>query len=279
MKQGKIRYTFSSFDKSLPLFIESIGYNPQEEDFARPEGYPYFHWLQTVKGEGTFSFSGERHLLTPGRGIFLTPFTPHSYYSTHTEWSTLYITFGGASAESILNSLDINFNALYSESKDLPFSKQVEGILKNVEKDTEFSKLDLSSDLYSFIIMLKKYGKLKNQQSLSNNYDKIRPVVEWLEHVYQENIGLNEMAKKVNMSPQNLSALFRSTFGTSPYSFLINLRIREAKKKLVSNSEQSLKEIASSIGFNDVSHFVATFRRVEGITPKKYRNLYNEKLM
>jgi len=277
MNQGKIRYTFSSFEKTLPLFIESIGFNPQEEDFARPEGYPYFHWLQTVEGEGIFSFSGEKHILSPGKGILLTPFTPHSYYASHYKWSTLYITFGGAAAESILNSLDLNFNALYSESKDLPFSKQIEGILKTIEKESEFLKLDLSSALYSFIIMLKKFGKLKNQQSLSNNYDKIRPVVEWLEDVYPENIGLTEMAEKANMSPQNLSALFRHTFGTSPYSFLINLRIREAKKKLVAHSELSLKEIAESIGFNDVSHFVATFRRVEGLTPKKYRNLFNEK--
>ncbi len=55
MDNVKIRYTFSSIEKTLPLFIESIGYNPQEEDFARPEGYPYYHWLQTLEGVETFS--------------------------------------------------------------------------------------------------------------------------------------------------------------------------------------------------------------------------------
>lgn len=274
MDHEKLRYTFSSFGKSLPLFIESIGYNPQEEDFARPEGYPYFHWLQTVKGEGMFSIAGKRHVVSAGKGILLTPFTPHSYYANSADWSTIYITFGGASAESILDSLEINANALYSESKELSFSRQAMNMLEHADSDSDLSKLDLSGELYKFLIMLKKFSNLKNQQSLSSNYDKIRPVVDWLEHAYSENIGLAEMAERADMSPQNLSALFRTTFGTSPYSFLISLRIREAKKKLASNSKGSLKEIAASTGFNDVSHFVATFRRVEGITPKKYRNLY-----
>ncbi|WP_066174915.1 AraC family transcriptional regulator [Bacillus marinisedimentorum] len=275
MENAKIRYTFSSFEKTLPLFIESIGYNPQEEDFARPEGYPYFHWLQTVRGEGTFSYMGEKHILGPKQGILLTPFTPHSYTSNNSEWSTLYITFAGSAAESILDSLGINHNALYYESADLPFSTIILDMLRVMEQDPEYSNLELSEYLYSFIILLKKYQKQKSQKTSSN--DKIRSIAKWLEEVYHENIGLKEIAEKANMSSQNLSALFRRTFGTSPYSFLIHLRLREAKKRLVEYPELPLREIAQSTGFNDLSHFVATFRKVEGITPKKYRNLFNEK--
>ncbi|UFT99293.1 AraC family transcriptional regulator [Radiobacillus kanasensis] len=278
MNQIKIRHTFSSIEKSLPLFIESIGFNPQEEDFARPEGYPYYHWLQTIKGTGTFSLSGEKYVLTPGKGIFLTPFTPHSYHTTGSKWSTLYVTFGGSSVDSILNSLELNFSALYAESEEVPFSSLIKDMLKKVEKDSEFSKLELSRDLYSFIIMLKQYGKLKIQRSLSQSFDKIKPVVDWIEGHYSENIGLADMADVMNMSSQHLTTIFRGTFGMSPYSFLIQLRIREAKKKLVSDHSVSLKEIADQVGFNDVSHFVATFRKIEGITPKKYRNLFNKKL-
>ncbi|QDP41925.1 AraC family transcriptional regulator [Radiobacillus deserti] len=278
MENVKIRHTFSTIEKSLPLFIESIGFNPQEEDFARPEGYPYYHWLQTLEGTGSFSFSGEEYILTPGKGIFLTPFTPHSYRTTGTKWSTLYVTFGGSSVDSILNSLELNFSALYTESDDVPFSSLLLDMLKKVEKDSEFTKLELSRDLYSFIIMLKQYGKLKMQRSLSDSFDKIKPVVEWLEEHYSENIGLAEMADIMKMSSQYLTTIFRGTFGISPYSFLIQLRIREAKKKLLADHSIPLKEIAEQVGFNDVSHFVATFRKIEGITPKKYRNLFNKKL-
>ncbi|MFB5267734.1 helix-turn-helix domain-containing protein [Paenibacillus enshidis] len=271
----KIRYTFSGQEKPLPLFVESIGYNPQEEDFARPEGYPYFHWLQTVEGEGVFSFSGEEYTLGKGAGILLMPFTEHSYYSMGDAWSTLYVTFGGASADSILNALEIGASKVYTESEEFPFSELIWRMLKKIGKGAEFSRLDASEELYRFLIMLKKYGKTENQPSLSHYYDRIRPVVEWLESEYAENIGLQEMSRQAGVSPQHLSHLFRETFNMSPYAFLIQLRIREAKKLLVARPELPLKEVASKVGFQDVSHFVATFKKIEQITPSKYRGLFN----
>jgi AraC family transcriptional regulator, arabinose operon regulatory protein len=277
LEREKRRYTFSSIDKSLPLFVESIGYNPEETTFSRPDGYPYFHWLQTLEGAGNFYYGGDRNLLTPGKGILIAPFTPHSYAREGTEWKTLYVTFGGSLVEQILDSLEINLPAFYSETEQLPFSSFIEEMLIKVKRESEFSRLDSSGDLYRFLIILKKYGKINNQQSLSHYYEKVRPVVNWLENKYSENIGLPEMAAQADMSSQYLNALFQETFGMSPYSFLIQLRIREAKKILVTKQDTPLKQVASLVGFNDVSHFVATFRKIEGITPKKYRDLYNAK--
>ncbi|MNC81951.1 DNA-binding transcriptional regulator GadX [compost metagenome] len=43
---------------------------------------------------------------------------------------------------------------------------------------------------------------------------------------------------------------------------------------MVTHPEMALKEVSLLAGFNDVSHFVATFRKKEGITPAKYRELH-----
>ncbi|GER67582.1 hypothetical protein BpJC7_11080 [Weizmannia acidilactici] len=274
MNGEKKRYTFLSVGKPLPLFIESVGYNPREEDFARPEGYPYYHWLQTVKGEGVFTYGGQEYLLTPGKGILLTPFTPHSYYANEGDWSTLYITFGGDVTEAIMNSLEINFSSMYIESAELAFSKTIEKILDTVKKDNELSRLDSSEYLYHFLILLKKYNQFRNKGS--QNVDRMRSIVQWLETMYSENIGLREIADYAQMSPQYLTSLFKAAFNVSPYAFLINIRIREAKKLLYASSELSLKEVAEAVGFNDTSHFIATFKKIEGITPNKYRHLFNK---
>lgn len=274
MEQTKKRYTFSTHEKPLPLFIESIGFNPQEEDFARPEGYPYYHWLQTIAGEGCFSFNGEEYLLSPGKGIFLTPFTPHSYYTTGEKWSTLYVTFGGAAVNEILDSLEIHYSALYAETKENCFSDLIIKMMHKVEENSEFSRLELSEDLYRFIMMLKKSGKAAKQPSISNYYKMIKMTVDWLEKHYSDDIGLKDIAEYAGVSSQYLNSLFRETFHTSPYSFLIQLRIREAKRILLANPELSLKEVAHLVGFKDPSHFGATFKRIEKMTPKKYRKLF-----
>jgi len=275
----KKRYTFSTSDNPLPLYIESIGFNIQELDFDRPEGYPYYHWLQTYEGEGTFNFAGQDFLLTPGKAILLTPYTPHFYYSNHdtgAKWSTFYITFSGAAIDLILNSLDMNYSALYEETTAMSFIKIVSKMLDKLECREQYLEYESSGDLYHFLLMLKKYGKINNKLSITESYEKTRPIVEWLEQMYSEDIGLLEISEQALVSPQHLNTLFHEAFGISPYSFLVQLRIREAKRFLITNPTLTLKEISKLVGFNGVSHFISTFKKREEITPSVYRSLHCE---
>ncbi|CAM4473519.1 AraC family transcriptional regulator [Paenibacillus tarimensis] len=269
-----MRYQFITVEDSLPLFVESVGYNPQEMDFLRTKGYPYYHWLLTIYGEGKFYFDGQEYSLSKGRGILLKPHTPHSYYTEGKHWSTVYITFGGASAVSILESLKLNSSTMYTDLEDLPFLSIILDMFQKVETDSEFSKLELSSFLFDYLIKLRTYGKTNNQLSLSHYYGKVRGIVEWLETVYAEDITLSDIASTFHMSPQYLNRLFRDTLAVSPYSFLIQLRISKAKEIMVQNPDIPLKTVAILVGFNDLSYFVATFKRREGITPRKYREMY-----
>ncbi|WP_245308203.1 AraC family transcriptional regulator [Halalkalibacter urbisdiaboli] len=277
MYNKKVRYEYITVEESLPLFVESVGYNTQELDFSRPGGYPYYHWLQTVEGEGRFSFDGQEYILSKGRGILLKPFTPHTYFSKSKVWSTMYVTFGGQSVVSILESLKMDVSTFYTDLGDIQSEEIITDMLMKIESDSEFSKLDLSIYLYKFLVKLRKYGKMNNQPSLSHLYDKVRHIVEWLETSYGEDITLDDMASHLNVSSQYLNRLFQNTFKVSPYTFLIQLRIRKAKEILLQKPELPLKSVAILTGFNDVSYFVATFKKKEGITPKKYRDLFARK--
>ncbi len=276
MYNRKVRYEYISMEESFPLFVESIGYNPYEQDFNRPEGYPYYHWLQTVEGNGRFSFHGQDYLLSKGRGILLKPYTPHMYYSLGKKWSTIYITFGGKSAGSILDALNMNHSSIYTDLRNLQVEIMMQDMLQKIKLDSEFSKIDLSIYLYNFLLNLKKYGKMNSQPSLSYLYDKVRKIVDWLEIHYAEDITLDEMAKQLNVSSQYLNKLFQKTFQISPYTFLIQLRIRKAKEILLQNPEVPVKNVAILVGFNNLSYFISTFKKREGVTPKKYRDMYGK---
>lgn len=275
--EDKKRFNFSVSDNPLPLYIESIGYNHKELDFYRPEGYPYYHWLQTYKGKGIFNLSGQEYVLSPGKAVFLTPYTPHFYYSDHSSdvtWSTFYLTFSGGAIDSILNSLDMNYSAIYEETEKLSFIEIIKGLIEKIESEDHYLEYESSAELYRFLMMLKKHGKIGDKLSVLQSYETIRPIVEWLELMYPKNIGLLEISEKAQMSSQHLNTLFHDTFGISPYSFLVQLRIREAKRVLITKPELTLKELSKLVGFNGVSHFVSTFKKREGITPSVYRNLH-----
>src|SRR5690625_5157376 len=172
----KKRSTFSVSDNPLPLYIESIGYNSHELDFNRPEGYPYYHWLQTCAGQGIFSFGGKEFLMTPGKAVLLTPYTPHYYYSDHSAdilWSTIYITFSGSAIDPILNSLDLNYSAVYEETGNVSFQKIVDGMMSKMRAESDYLEYQSSADLYHFLLMLKKFGKMENKLSISESYEEI----------------------------------------------------------------------------------------------------------
>ncbi|WP_058308841.1 AraC family transcriptional regulator [Gracilibacillus massiliensis] len=275
----KKRFTFSVSENPLPVYIESIGYNPYELDFDRQEGYPYYHWLQTVKGEGVIELANQAFSLPEGKGILLTPYTPHKYYSDHNatvHWETYYITFTGAAIEPILNALDMNYSAFYEETDNISFENHMEKMIVKLEnyQDPHHLSHEISADLYQFLMHLKKYGQMNNKLSVLQSFEKIKAIVEWLEQVYSQDIGLLEMSEKAQVSSQHLNTMFHDTFGISPYSFLVQLRIREAKRILITIPDLSLKEIAKQVGFNGVSHFVTTFKKREGVTPSTYRSLH-----
>jgi AraC-like DNA-binding protein len=58
--------------------------------------------------------------------------------------------------------------------------------------------------------------------------------------------------------------------GRSVYSEIHRLRI-ERVKRLLTDSDDTLEQLASDNGFTDVSHMVKSFRKATGVTPGKFR--------
>ncbi|MFD1955497.1 helix-turn-helix domain-containing protein [Paenibacillus thailandensis] len=272
-----LRFVLSpSEEQPLPLTVESLGHNRDQEKVDRPQGYPLYHWIQTERGEGRIAYDDKTVSLPPGSGVLLIPHAPHRYAAVEgSGWETFYLTFGGSASEAILESLGMNRSAYYKWEPDTPFTRQMQQMLRRSETDDDVFGLQLSADAYRFLVMLKKYGQLHNNAPISRNVEKLRPLIEWMEgHLADPDIGLPELAAVLGVSPRHLNGLFRQTFGLSPYAYFINLRIRKAKELLVMQPSAPVRQIGELVGFRDASHFVATFRRSASMTPDQFRRLH-----
>jgi AraC-like DNA-binding protein len=262
-------------DKKLPLYIETFGFNVSESEFDRPDGYHCYHWLQTTAGVGEFRISESKFTLSANEGILLKPHAPHFYTPLTHPWSTWYITFGGSQASAIINALDLAKSTVIRWDHSSPLSTIHKRIRKLANQQLAFTGLDSSSTLYRFLMDIKKFGHADNKRSLSHYHERLLPLIRYLENVYDDAaIGLNQMADHMHVSPQHLNHLFRAATGMSPYQFLIHMRIQKAKELLINKESLTVKVVASQVGFLDSSHFVSTFRKLEGITPEQFRNLY-----
>ncbi|MBP5157858.1 MAG: helix-turn-helix domain-containing protein [Treponema sp.] len=97
-------------------------------------------------------------------------------------------------------------------------------------------------------------------------------VMNFIKENYGNQIGLEELASIVGLSPKYFCRLFRELTQRSPIEYLNWFRINMACDKL-RNTDQKLADIAFDCGFNDLSYFIKTFRNYKGVTPLKYRNI------
>ncbi|MNO27361.1 Arabinose operon regulatory protein [compost metagenome] len=260
----------------LPITLDSMGFNPDQEKVSRPEGYHTYHWLQTSQGEGIIQFENKKLTLAEGSGVLLLPGISHRYEALSAEpWCTYYLTFGGSSARHILDSLGMNANSFYRWESEAPLPLMLKEMLDRHDAAEDMFSLGASTDAYRFLLTLNKYGQLHNNTAISRNVDKVQPLLKWMDgHYGDPDIGLHDLALQLGVSGRYLNSLFLQTFGLSPYAYFVRLRIRKSKELLVSQPGLTVKAISQQVGFRDVSHFVATFRKQSGTTPDQFRRLH-----
>jgi AraC-like DNA-binding protein len=90
---------------------------------------------------------------------------------------------------------------------------------------------------------------------------------------YQDPIGLEDVAREVQLHPDYAAALFRKAFGVTPTRFMLQHRVSHAQRMLVT-SDIKVLEVALEAGFGSLSRFNAAFRQLCGCAPRQYRAMH-----
>ena len=85
-----------------------------------------------------------------------------------------------------------------------------------------------------------------------------------------ENLTRESLAAMVYLTPDYLSHLFKHETGFSLTNYIIYERIEEAKR-LLAGTRQSISDIATQCGFQNISYFSKQFKRFAGMTPREFR--------
>lgn len=88
---------------------------------------------------------------------------------------------------------------------------------------------------------------------------------------FHKNISVTEAADVVHMTPEAFCRFFKKHTRKTYVTFLNEVRVENACRKLKSGDDKLVAEIAYSCGFGNVSHFNRVFRKVTGKTPKAYQ--------
>lgn len=99
---------------------------------------------------------------------------------------------------------------------------------------------------------------------------RLTTVLDYFSENYKSPIKVEDLASLVECSSSHFFRAFKEAMGCSPYSYIIKLRVQEAKH-LLQGSELTVGEIAKLSGFTSVSSFGSIFKSLNGCTPLEYR--------
>lgn len=101
-----------------------------------------------------------------------------------------------------------------------------------------------------------------------------KPIVLCMDYIYNHmncRITVDELAEYAGLSPSYLSRLFKKELNISISDYICEMKIEKAQH-LLKYSDYSLIDIANHLAFSSQSHFIQTFKKLVGVTPKKYRD-------
>ena len=132
-----------------------------------------------------------------------------------------------------------------------------------------------SYDMIRFAEML--FVRMKDLlEESSIGGDSIERAKRYIQEHYSENIDRETIAAVACITPNYFSKLFHQETGLSLREYVNQLRIDEAKRLLLS-TERPVSEVASEVGFDNISYFSTVFRKMMGLSPIEYRIQYQNK--
>lgn len=104
----------------------------------------------------------------------------------------------------------------------------------------------------------------------SNIYQTVQEIILYLENNSHESHSLDDISDRFYISRAYLTRVFKSFTGFTVTEYIAFCRIRKAKI-LLSETNLSITDIATQVGFGNVTYFERIFKRMTDYTPLQYR--------
>jgi AraC family transcriptional regulator of adaptative response/methylated-DNA-[protein]-cysteine methyltransferase len=103
------------------------------------------------------------------------------------------------------------------------------------------------------------------------NFSRIEQAIGYITTHFKTQPGLDEVAKKIHLSPYHFQRLFTEWSGVSPKKFLQYITVEHAKR-LLKDQHATLFDTAFETGLSGTGRLHDLFINIEGMTPGEYKN-------
>lgn len=266
----------------------------QGERWVRPYGkgqiYQHFHNYMEVGfcyyGEGALTLNGRDYAYSGNMFSVIPANYPHNTVSrdeSFSSWAYLFIDSDRfirdiyadkpRMAEEVIKIVN-RTSCLMACAEKPTLSNVIQGLLYETRQQEPFFKEKIKGLLTVFFVELARLepGATKTTGGGLEwgMQTQIGNALHYIGKHYGEQIRMETLAEKCNLSETHFRRVFHSVMGKSPLEYLNYVRIRMACN-LMETTDSSIADIAMQAGFISVSTFNRNFKRVMHITPNAWR--------
>lgn len=134
----------------------------------------------------------------------------------------------------------------------------------------EFRVRHALSELILLLYRHREVGGNRPSEKAIRDGVRMKQMLQYIEDHYMEEISTTQIAGSALISVSECLRCFRSMIGTTPISYLKQLRVQKASELLTATGWK-VAEIGAQCGFQEMSYFAKSFREIKGCTPSEYR--------
>ena len=244
------------------VVLENKGFedfNPIETGYAKcdvgctcgPHNRSRFIAHYVVSGKGTLIIEDKEYKVKQGEVFLLPPDKNVYYYADNNDpWEYIWIGFSG--------NLSKRFHEL--KSPVFPFDKRI---------FEEIRMIDLYPDTKEEYLVIKHFEIYMELIGERKRTDVITAVTDYIDRFYANPITIENIAKDINLDRHHLARIFKAKTGFTMQQYLIDRRLNQAKKLLLTNLD--VTACAEAVGYRDIFVFSKAFKKKFGVSPNNFK--------
>lgn len=221
--------------------------------------HPWGQLCCIESGIASYSLNGSRLVGVPGIGVWLPANTYHESYN----YKTLVFNVINISPELCYRLPNHACMLRLTDIFQVVFGDFFKRLVQVPASDMDLRLLQVLIDQLTISTEQQHFLAYVNDPLLT-------PIINHMEHNIQDNIQLNQWAKKLYTTERTIARRFQSLLNMSFRECQLRIRFLHAVT-LLDQEELTIEEIALSLGYSSSSAFSSMFRRFACVSPKQYR--------
>ena len=227
-------------------------------------------------GKGYFMVRGKKCPVQKGHLFIVNPQVEHGEFSSE-ENPLEYIVLGVEGMHFTPSSVQQDgLSLIHISQTAAPIVHCIETLQDEIQNPKPGQEVICQNLLNIIILMILRQKDIRVSVTPFNNVSQeCLSSKEYIDSHFKDPITLDILAEQAHQNKYYIAHTFKEAFGISPIKYLMERRVEESKY-LLEETDLTIGQISSAIGFSSTSHYSQAFRRSVGLSPNEYRKKYRK---